>query len=97
MKASITIEKAKAALCAQFAGPKDGNGYTPSLNDNLVPGVRLDQFQEDLLQGHGNELDTKFRAIHSSSALAVNSFARLKQKLNGVGPRNRIGIIRLLS
>ncbi len=59
MKASITIEKAKAALCAQFAGPKDGKGYTPSLNDNLVPGVRLDQFQEDLLQGHGNELESK--------------------------------------
>jgi|OpeIllAssembly_1097287.scaffolds.fasta_scaffold2262891_1 hypothetical protein len=59
MKSSSTIEKAKAALWAQFAGPKDGKGYTPALKDNPVPGVRLEQFQDDLLQGHGNELESK--------------------------------------
>ena len=78
MKSSSTIEKAKAAMRVKFTGPKDGKGYSPSLQDNLVLGVCLEQFKDDLLQGHGNELETKFRAVHSSSALAVNCCARFK-------------------
>ena len=53
------------------------NGYVTELRDNLIEGVRLEDFVEDLGQG-GNELAEKFRAAHSSSALAVNTFAPFK-------------------
>ena len=53
----------------------DRNGYAPSFHDNLLPAVRPEDFEADLRQGDGNELETKFRAAHSSSALGVNCFA----------------------
>lgn len=49
--------------------------YFHALEDNLLPGVRYESFVEDLLQGDGGELQCKFMAVHSSSALAVNCFA----------------------
>lgn len=64
------LETAKGkALC-------DQKGYTVSLADNLVDGVTLEQFQHDFEGGAGQELQTKMRAAHSSSALAVNCFGR---------------------
>ena len=56
----------------------DEKGYVSNVSENLVEGVRLDDFEEDLRQGDGNELKEKFRAAHSSSALAVNTFAPFK-------------------
>ena len=56
----------------------DAKGYVRSPEDNLVDGVRLDQFEADLRAGGGNELRQKFCAVHSSAALAVNSFAFFK-------------------
>lgn len=53
----------------------DDKGYVQKPEQNLLPGVRLEYFEDDLQQGAGSELQTKFRAAHSSSALAVNSFA----------------------
>lgn len=53
-------------------------GYVGSIDDNLVTGVERRQFEDDLAQGDGNELAEKFLAAHSSSALAVNSFAPFK-------------------
>jgi hypothetical protein len=38
-------------------------------------------FVEDFGNGDGRELEWKFRAIHSSAALAVNAFARFKDGL----------------
>lgn len=46
--------------------------------DNLVPGIEPSWFQAELEEGDGGELKGKFRAAHSSSALAVNTFARFK-------------------
>jgi len=64
---------------ASAAFPKaDRDGYVESLEANLLPGVRRDQFEGDLCAGAGCELTRKFRAIHSSSALAVNTFAPFK-------------------
>jgi hypothetical protein len=40
--------------------------------------VTLTDFEADLRQGDGNELEGKFRAAHSSCALAVNTFAPFK-------------------
>lgn len=45
---------------------------------NLIPGTEAQWFQSDLEQGDGRELGGKFRAAHSSSALAVNTFSRFK-------------------
>lgn len=51
------------------------HGYVASVEDNLLPGISLDMFQKDLERGSGNELEGKFKAVHSSSALAVNTFS----------------------
>jgi len=68
----------------------DAKGYVREPSENLIEGVELAQFEADLRQGDGNELENKFRAIHSSSALAVNAFAPFKDdpgalRLNSVG------------
>lgn len=58
----------------------DRNGYVADWRDNVLPHVATDSFQGDLEAGDGRELESKFRAAHSSSALAVNVFARFKGK-----------------
>ncbi len=62
----------------------DAHGYSASFADNLVPSVRVDDFASDLAQGSGKELSGKFRAAHSSSALAVNCFGPFKRNLSGL-------------
>ena len=62
----------------------DGHGYSASFTDNLVPSVTVGDFASDLAQGSGNELSGKFRATHSSSALAVNCFGPFKRNLSGL-------------
>jgi hypothetical protein len=62
----------------------DSKGYVDEASQNLIAGVRLDDFEADLLQGDGNELKGKFRAAHSSSALAVNTFAPFKTRLGAL-------------
>jgi hypothetical protein len=62
----------------------DENGYVGAASQNLIEGVRLEDFEVDLLQGDGNELKGKFRAAHSSSALAVNTFAPFKTHLDAL-------------
>ena len=69
---------AQRALCQQFTGATDARGYVAAPADNLLDGVSLAQFEADLRSGDGSELDGKFCAIHSSSALAVNTFAWFK-------------------
>ncbi|MGH6856751.1 MAG: PGN_0703 family putative restriction endonuclease [Methylocella sp.] len=56
----------------------DKKGYVSEASQNLIEGVRLRDFEADLRQGDGNEMEGKFRAAHSSSALVVNTFARFK-------------------
>jgi hypothetical protein len=58
--------------------PLDDNGYVPQAEDNLVGELTLDHFRGDLGAGAGQELLTKFRAVYSSAALAVNTFATLR-------------------
>lgn len=59
----------------------DEHGYMRSLVENLVSCVEVADFEVDVAQGGGNELAGKFRAAHSSAALAVNCFAPFKRKL----------------
>ncbi len=53
-------------------------GHVGCIDDNLLPTVSRDQFEADLRKGDGNELEAKFLAVHSSSALGVNCFAPFK-------------------
>lgn len=55
------------------------NGYVCEPHQNLIAGVERDMFEADLGQGAGSELRDKFKAPHSSAALAVNSFAPFKR------------------
>lgn len=57
------------------------NGYVLDNSNNLIDGVDVDLFQNDLMQGSGNELKNKFNALYSSCALAVNNFAFVKKHL----------------
>jgi hypothetical protein len=59
----------------------DKNGYVPEATHNLIPGVQLEDFEADLRQGDGNEMEGKFRAAYSSSALGVNNFAPFKANI----------------
>ena len=66
-------------------------GYLARLEDNLLPGVVLQQFVEDLEKSDGRELEAKFLAIHSSAALAVNAFARFKDAPGDLALAGRAG------
>ena len=56
-------------------------GYVDVASDNLVPSVRLEDFEADVRGGAGAELKGKFRAVHSSTALAVNVFGPFRRRL----------------
>lgn len=72
----------KAALaCFDPTLKIDSKGYVKCFRDNLVPSVCTEDFEEELGKGDGNELECKFRAAHSSSALAVNSFGPFKRQI----------------
>ena len=72
--------RARRALRKNFPGAADSKGYVRVPDENLVAGVRLEQFEADLRRGAGDELRMKFCALHSSAALAVNTFAPFKKR-----------------
>lgn len=67
------------------------SGYVSKIEDNLLPGVEARHFAEDFGSGGGRELEWKFRAVHSSAALAVNTFARFKDEPTHLALAGRIG------
>lgn len=73
-----TADRAKQAIRQRYneisAEKLDALGYATRAELNLIPGVRLEDVRADFAQGSGNELEGKFRAAHSSSALAANTF-----------------------
>ncbi len=91
--AQAVMTRAFVALGLALCRSKPGTiltpaGYVKSAAENLLDGVSLQDFEADLRQGDGNELEGKFLAAHSSSALAVNNFAPFKrhpEMLNLVG------------
>ena len=78
-----TADRARQAIGQRFqeisAEKLDARGYVARPEQNLLPGVRLEDFRADLEQGSGDELAGKFCAAHSSSALAVNTFGPWRQ------------------
>ncbi len=81
------VRALQGALKTNFNVPLDSRGYASRLEDVLLPGVELQDFEPDLCGGAGKELEGKFLAAHSSSQLAVNSFAPFRRRL----PDLRIG------
>ena len=71
----------------------DGKGYVQSPEQNLVRDVQMDYFEQDLREGNGKELQGKFLAAHSSTALAVNCFAwfRANDRLRHLSILNKSG------
>lgn len=57
----------------------DAKGYVDSIENNLLPGITPDMFESGLASGSGNEMESKFKAVHSSSALTVNTFTPFKK------------------
>ena len=62
----------------------DAKGYVADATLNLIAGVQLSDFEADVRKGNGNEMGGKFRAVHSSTALAVNSFGPFKRHLDAL-------------
>jgi hypothetical protein len=82
-KPTPPLETCKSALIGALSATTpnialDKNGYVSEAAHNLVPGIRLTDFEADLRQGDGNEMEGKFRAAYLSSALGVNNFAPFK-------------------
>lgn len=64
-----SLERAvKAKLRSRFAGKMDDRGYVLQPEENLVPGVKMAMFEEDLRAGRGNELQAKLTFIFSPSS-----------------------------
>ena len=73
-----TIDRAKQALWQISGLPHDRHGYVTDPQTNLVAGVTTEMIKGDFDNGSGQEWLSKIRAIHSSSALAANTFGRWK-------------------
>jgi len=72
------VDTAKQALWKKSGLAPDHKGYVTDIERNLLPGVTPEMIKDDYLKGSGHEWKGKFRAIHSSSALAANTFGRWK-------------------
>jgi hypothetical protein len=77
----MTTEKIKKQLQSSSLTTHK-NGYVADFKDNLIPTVSASDFKDDLKNGSGKELENKFKALHSSSALCVNFFGLFKQNLD---------------
>ena len=78
------IKRAKSALWNRYheLNPDiklDPKGYIDDPKGNLLQPDWMELVLQDFKQGDGNELKSKFRAVHSSSALVANHFARFKK------------------
>jgi hypothetical protein len=78
--------RAVKALSAAFSRQHpdislDPKGYVADFRSTLLREVTPKDFEADLNAGDGNELQTKFRAAHSSSGLAVNCFAPFRTRI----------------
>jgi hypothetical protein len=79
-----TVQRAKEALWGRYheLNPNifvDAKGYVNNSRENLLQPEWMELIIKDYEEGGGKELKLKFRAVHSSAALAANNFARFKQ------------------
>jgi hypothetical protein len=92
-------DRATAALIQRYRDlhtsiPLDPSGRLEKnqIMENVLPGIGFPDFGPDLAEGDGRELDGHFLAVHSSSALCVNSFARFKACPNLLPLGGSVGI-----
>lgn len=74
------VDRAKQALWKKSGLKHDQKGYLAKPEMNLLPGVKPEMIKNDYENGKGHEWGRKFRAIHSSAALAANTFGRWKSE-----------------
>jgi len=80
-----TVQRAKEALWGRYhdLNPHifvDSKGYVNNSKENLLQPEWMEFIKADYEKGGGKELEQKFRAVHSSAALAANHFAHFKQE-----------------
>lgn len=85
------VASAKAALRCVLEDKADRRGYVARSIDNLLPGIEFDEIEKELRRGDGHELEGKFRAVHSSSALAVNCFGWFKRRTHALSLLGSVG------
>lgn len=78
-----TLEKTKKKII-DTTNLENKNGYVNNYRQNLLNGIEDKYFINDLMAGSGNELENKFKALWSSSALAVNNFVPFKKYIGKV-------------
>ena len=72
--------------CKEIGLKVNEKGYLTNFDDNLIETIKnWDDIKIEMKAGQGNELredkeTAKFKAVHSSSALCVNTFAPFKQQ-----------------
>lgn len=82
-KTNIAMTKETIIKRLLDSSPTDHkDGYVNDFMDNLIPTISVDDFFDDLNDGDGNELKSKFKALYSSSALGVNFFGYFKRHLD---------------
>ena len=87
--------RALAGALSETGVALDAKCYAAHYRDTLVPGVRDQDFTNDLQAGDGKELARKFRAAHSSSALSVNAFAPFRRHIGDLRIGDTSGFDRL--
>ena len=93
------LTKSKLAIWSTYSKnhgcPVPDTGYVSCPEENLLSSAQLLDFYSDLEAGSGNELQKKFCALHSSSALAVNTFATWKRNPTNLSLCGREGFTSL--
>jgi hypothetical protein len=72
------VDRAKVALWKKSGLEHDSKGYVLNPGANMLAGLELDMVEADYSGGSGQEWLWKIRAVHSSAALAANTFGRWK-------------------
>lgn len=97
-----TIQRAYRALWQRFREIThknvnvDERGYVDEPADNLLPDVDAALVRADVQKGDGNEWREKFRAVHSSAALAANAFGRWKANPDKLRLMGQSGFTKLI-
>jgi hypothetical protein len=73
------LDRAKTALWKNSGLEQDSAGYVSDSAENLVADLTRDMIEADYSEGSGQEWPLKIRALHSSAALAANTFGRWKR------------------
>lgn len=67
-----------------MSGIEESHGYVRDYRHNVLSYINTTDYEEDLMEGAGSELKSKFSALYSSSALVVNTFTTFKQNLSKI-------------